>query len=142
MRLPETPPWGGQDTQDLLGTARHDRENRTARIAEPTMQMLLRWAIRFVEDLADDIIAAHDEYLELRSRTPHQRRRTGRQGPPGQHRHVLGELEQVITTYLQDLRDRGESLPGRRGKTGSWRSTGCGSRQLWTTDRLTSKTVR
>jgi hypothetical protein len=43
------------------------------------MQMLLRWAIRFVENLADDIIPAYDEYLELRSRTPDQRRRTGRQ---------------------------------------------------------------
>jgi hypothetical protein len=43
------------------------------------MQMLLRWAIRFVEDLADDIIPAYDEYLELRSRTPDQRRSTGRQ---------------------------------------------------------------
>jgi hypothetical protein len=45
------------------------------------MQMLLRWAIRFVEDLADDIIPAYDEYLELRCRTPDQRRRTGRQNP-------------------------------------------------------------
>ncbi len=118
MRLPEAPPWGGQDTQDLLGAARRDRENRTARIGEPTMQMLLRWAIRFVEDLADDIIAAHDEYLELRSRSPHQRRRTGRQGRTGQHRHRRGELEQAIAAYLQDLRDRGESLPGRRGENG------------------------
>jgi hypothetical protein len=118
MRLPDAPPWGGQDTQDLLGARRQDRENRTARIGEPTMQMLLRWAIRFVEDLADDIIPAHDEYLELRSRTPDQRRRTGRRGAKGQRRHRRAELEQVTAAYLQDLRDRGESLPGRPGENG------------------------
>lgn len=50
------------------------------RIGKPTMEMLLRWAIRFVEDLADDIISAYDEYLELRSRTPDQPRRTSRHG--------------------------------------------------------------
>jgi hypothetical protein len=48
------------------------------RIGKPTMEMLFGWAIRFVEDLADDIISTCDEYLELRSRTPDQRRRTGR----------------------------------------------------------------
>jgi hypothetical protein len=119
MRLPEPPPWGGQDTKDLLGAARHDRENRTARIGEPTMQMLLRWAIRFVEDLADDIIAAHDEYLVLRTRTPDYRRRTVGQGRRGQLRHRPGELEQAAAAYLQDVRDRGESLPGRRGEHGN-----------------------
>jgi hypothetical protein len=119
MRLPEHPPWGGEDAHDLLGARRQGRENRTARIGELTMQMLLRWAIRFVEDLADDIIAAHDEYLELRSRTPDFRRATGRQGPKGHHWHQRGELEQVTAAYLQGLRERGESLPGRRSENGN-----------------------
>jgi hypothetical protein len=50
------------------------------RIGKPTMEMLLRWAMRFVKDLADDIISTYDDYLEVPSRTPDQRRRTGRQG--------------------------------------------------------------
>lgn len=118
MRLPDAPPWSGEDIQDLLGTRWHYRENRTPRIDEPTMQMLLHWAIRFVEDLAGDIIAAHDEYLEFRSRTPHQRRRSGRQGQKGHHRHRRGELAQRVAAYLKHLRDHGEPLPGRRREDG------------------------
>jgi hypothetical protein len=69
------------------------------------MQMLLRWAIRGVEDPADDIIPAYDEYLELRSRTPDQRHRTGRQNrrntstsdlrEPG-CRHPVGVLKPML----------------------------------------------
>jgi hypothetical protein len=119
MRLPDTPLWDGEDTQDLLGTRWRYRVNRTPRIGEPTMQMLLHWAIRFVEDLADDIIAAHNEYLELRSRTPSHRRRSGCcLSRKGQHWHRPGELEQTAAAYLQGLRDRGEPLPGRRGEDG------------------------
>jgi integrase len=118
LRLPDAPPWDGEDTHGLLGATRRDHVNRTPRIGEPTMQTLLHWAIRFVENLAEDIIAAHDEYLELRSRTPHQRCRSGRQGRKGQHRHKRNQLKQTIAAYLQDLRDRGEPLPGRRGEDG------------------------
>ncbi|OIJ85071.1 hypothetical protein BIV25_45030 [Streptomyces sp. MUSC 14] len=122
MRLPDAPPWAGEDTQDLLRGTRVDRENRTRRIAEPTMQMLLLWAIRFVEDFAEDILAAHAERLQLHANTTDGRRRAGTNRQP---RHRSGELRPKVIAYLNDLRERGEGLPGIRTGTGklviSWR---------------------
>ncbi len=125
MRLPDAPPWAGEDTQDLLaGKRSRSMDNRTRRIGEPTMQMLLSWAIRFIEDFADDILAAHAESVELHARTTMGRRRAG----PRHHRqprHRSGELAPKVTAYLEDLRARGEALPGRRLDNGdlvvNWR---------------------
>lgn len=51
MRLPEMPPWGGDSAGVLLGKgSRSTMENLTPRINEDTMQALLLWALRFVED--------------------------------------------------------------------------------------------
>ncbi|MFD4248014.1 hypothetical protein ACFWP3_41545 [Streptomyces sp. NPDC058525] len=111
MRLPDAPPWGGEDTKDLLGRTRGDRENLTPRIGEARMQTLLHWAVRFVEDFSQDILAAHTEQLERHSRTPEMRRRSGTQG---QGRHQKGELRAKVAAYLEDLRERGQPLPGRR----------------------------
>ncbi|MFD5063822.1 hypothetical protein [Streptomyces sp. NPDC058394] len=116
MRLPDAPPWAGEDTQDLMGRTRGDRENRTRRIGEATMQALLSWAIRFVEDFAEDILAAYAERIELHSRTPEMRRRAGH---TGQDRHSFGELKQKAADYLDGLRQRGESLPGTRRADGT-----------------------
>ncbi|MER6706852.1 hypothetical protein [Streptomyces fumanus] len=99
-------------------------DNRTRRIGEPTMQMLLSWAIRFTEDFAGDILAAHAESVGLHARTTMGRRRSG----PRHHRqprHLPGELAPKVTAYLEDLRARGEALPGRRLDNGdlviNWR---------------------
>ena len=108
MRLPAPPPWGGEDSRDLLGRIRSDADNRTRRIGEGTMQLLLLWAIRFTEDFAGDILAAHAEYLDLHGKNPENRRRPGT-SPAAAHRP--GELAAKVTAYLQDLRDRGEPLP-------------------------------
>ncbi|MEU5108170.1 hypothetical protein AB0H07_38935 [Streptomyces sp. NPDC021354] len=118
MRLPDAPPWAGEDTQDLLGRRRGYRENRTRRIGEITMQMTLRWAIRFVEDFSDDILVAHAEYLELHHRMPEWRRVFGTQMPSGVTRHRKGELARKTAAYLDDLRKRGEALPGTRREDG------------------------
>ncbi len=112
MRLPPAPPWAGEDSEELLGRLRSTRrENLTRRIAEPTMQMLLRWAIRFVEDFADDILAARDEHAELYRRTPEGRRFIGAQD---QTRHQPGALRTKVLAYLNDLGERGGALPGVR----------------------------
>lgn len=119
MRLPDAPPWAGEDTRDLLGDrTRPGWENRTRRIGEPTMQMLLRWAICFVEDLSDDILHAHAEYLELHSRMPERRQAEGTQARPGQPRHLPGELQTKVAAYLQGLRERGDALPGTQRADG------------------------
>ena len=90
IRLPDAPPWAGEVIQDLMGRTRGDRENRTRRIGEVTMQSLLRWALRFVEDLAEDILAAHAEYLGLRSRNVEVRRKAGL---TGQRRRQPGQVQ-------------------------------------------------
>ncbi|MFF9547374.1 hypothetical protein ACF1B4_27760 [Streptomyces albidoflavus] len=112
LRLPEAPPWDGEDTKDLLERTRGDRENRTKRISEQTMQPLLRWSIRFLEDFSEDILAAWDEYRMLRSRRPEHRR--------GQRRgRKSGELQAELTAFLDGLRSRGEGLPGNRRDDGT-----------------------
>jgi integrase len=118
MRLPDAPPWGGADTKDLLERGRGDRENRTPRIGEKTMQTLLSWAIRFVEVLAEDILAAHDEHMELKARMPEQRQKQGTQSQPSQPRHGYGDLKAKTIAYLDRLRRRGEPLPGIRREDG------------------------
>lgn len=115
MRLPDSPPWGGADTRDLLDRPYTTRANRTRRIGEPTMQMLLVWAIRFVEDFAEDILSAHAEYLDVHSRFPDGKKAGER---PWAHRHRRGELEPRVVAYLQELERRGEGLPGRRRDDG------------------------
>ncbi|MDT5230788.1 MAG: hypothetical protein QOI39_1288 [Mycobacterium sp.] len=56
-RLPEAPPWNGERLHHLLG-GRRSQELTTPRIPPPTMNALLAWALRFIEDLAPDITAA------------------------------------------------------------------------------------
>ncbi|MEV0536201.1 hypothetical protein [Kitasatospora sp. NPDC050463] len=118
MRMPDAPPWGGEDCHELLGRKRKFRDNRTRRIAEPTMQMLLRWAIRFVEDFSDDILAAYGEYQIMHDRMPEWRRELGTQASADQPRHAMGELARKVAAYLDDLRERGEPLPGIRRQDG------------------------
>ncbi|SOD83051.1 apolipoprotein A1/A4/E family protein [Streptomyces sp. Ag109_G2-15] len=138
LRLPEAPPWDGEDTQDLLERTRGDRENRTKRIGEHTMQALLRWAIRFLEDFSEDVLAAWDEYRTLLSRRPEHMRGKRR-------RRQSGELQADVTAYLDRLRSRSESLPGTRRDDGTleiaWRHIAsqlncAGSFQVTTSGRM------
>jgi hypothetical protein len=108
------------------------------------MQLLLLWAIRFTEDFADDILAAHAEHLDLHGKNPENRRRPGT-SPAAAHRP--GELAAKVTAYLQDLRDRGEPLPGKRDESGTrvidWRHLsrimGCNSMERTSTGRMISE---
>ncbi|MGW8992586.1 hypothetical protein ACWGRF_22005 [Streptomyces zhihengii] len=112
LRLPEAPPWDGEDTRVLLERTRGDRENRTKRIGEHTMQGLLRWAVRFLEDFSEDILAAWDEYRTLLARRPERMRGKRRQRKPG-------ELRADVAAYIGRLRSDGESLPGTRRDDGT-----------------------
>jgi len=116
MRLPEAPPWNDDAAHELLGKYAHRRGNRTARIAEGTMQPLLHWALRFVEDFGQDILAAHSEYLRLRSRSP-QARRARECGPLP--RQPNGAIEDRVRAYLAQLGERGGALPGKRNEHGA-----------------------
>ncbi|MFJ4609541.1 hypothetical protein [Streptomyces griseus] len=114
MRMPATPPWGGADSREIFGRMRAERENRTPRIGELTMQHLLIWAVRFIEDFAPDILAAHAEYLELHSQDIEHRRRKEKV-----ERSPQGEILRRMSAYLDQLRDHGGMLPGRAGDDGT-----------------------
>ncbi|MCY0927898.1 hypothetical protein OTB20_17090 [Streptomyces sp. H27-H1] len=118
MRLPPAPPWDGEASQDLLGRSVKGRVNLTRRIGEQTMQLLLLWSIRFIEDFAEDIVAANVEYLDLRSRRPDSPLVADRLRQPGLRRR-RGELRAQVSAHLEGLRERGESLPGIRDEDGT-----------------------
>lgn len=51
-------PWGGAAVHDLMRESKACRENPTPRIGETTMEPLLDWFLRTIEELAPDITAA------------------------------------------------------------------------------------
>ncbi|MGX8908602.1 hypothetical protein ACR820_25810 [Streptomyces netropsis] len=108
-RLPEMPPWGGKDSRILLGKSQRDRENRTPRIQEATMAMLLFWALRFVQDFSDDLVAVMQEARPLFGLQPGRRGNKG--GRPRSSRP--GSLAPHIDALVEDFRRTGRPLPGR-----------------------------
>lgn len=114
MRLPEMPPWGGDASRELFGKTRSHMENLTPRIDEDTMQAVLLWALRFVNDFADDIIAAHKEFLYLYSRGVEAMRLSGERNA----RLPLGGAIRVITEYAESVWREHGSLPGRMNDDG------------------------
>ncbi|MER5867651.1 hypothetical protein [Kitasatospora sp. NPDC002040] len=115
-RLPAMPPFGGKDSRILLGKSERHPENRTPRIQETTMSMTLCWALRFVEDFAEDIIAALAEFRPLFGFHP------GRYSPGLPHRRVRvpGQAGATpeIGALLADFRRTGRELPGRLDESG------------------------
>lgn len=114
VRLPACEPWQGEDVKDLLGGRTRPRENRTPRLATNTIELLLMWSLRFVEDFADDIIAAFHEYLRLFPYGPSTRQHGNRVA----RRSVEDVLPDLIN-YLDRLKATGEGLPGRGGRDGT-----------------------
>ncbi|NEC02216.1 hypothetical protein G3I37_04565 [Streptomyces anulatus] len=116
MRLPAAPPWNGEDPRDLFEKVRPHMENRTPRIDERTMQTLLVWALRFVEDFATDIMSAHTEHTRLHELSPELiHRPAGRQKRGG---YLPGQLRRAVIAYLDKLYADGGHLPGHRSSDG------------------------
>ena len=80
-------------------------ENRTARIPEAVLGPLLGWALRWVEEFADDVVAAHDEWTALNANTSVNRRRRRRP----RARDVPTQLEALLARYRAERRP----LPAR-----------------------------
>ncbi|WP_410812232.1 hypothetical protein [Micromonospora sp. 067-2] len=110
-RLPEAPPWGGERVRDVLEGGRYRGENRTPRIHPDTMTALLSWSLRFVDDFAEDIIAAFDEHKSLVNHTPGRRHtRPPRVGP----RRPRNALTDDVARVLERYRAHGMGVPGQR----------------------------
>jgi integrase len=117
-RLPAAPPWGGERLRDILGQGRVFDENRTPRIHPATMTALLAWCLRFVEDFAEDITTAFDEYKFLSTRNNRARiARDGKRTP--QDRRGQGEVTAMVEALLADYRDRQRAIPGQREPDGT-----------------------
>ena len=78
-------------------------ENKTARIPETVQTPLLVWAMRFVDDFADDIIEAIGIWVKLRN-------------PQAQDNHPRGSSRERVRTFLMDCENQGRAVPGREGK--------------------------
>ncbi|MGW4651817.1 integrase [Kitasatospora sp. NPDC004289] len=99
------PPWDEVGMDDYLPAATTTGgENAREVLAEETMGPLLVWAIRLVEDLADDILAAHAEARRLRDTA-----RAQQATPAGR---------QALNAYLAERIAAGSPLPAaiRDGK--------------------------
>ncbi|MDG4795453.1 hypothetical protein [Micromonospora sp. WMMD1082] len=111
VQLPQPPPWNGDPPSELLGGAKRPRENSTARIGAATMEPLLMWALRFVEDFADDIITAYHEYLRLRGRSASLRHRSA--GYTGDFTSPQ-QAKAAVRAWLCHLKQAGRGLPSRQ----------------------------
>ncbi|MER5358847.1 hypothetical protein [Streptomyces sp. NPDC002785] len=88
---------------------RRARENATDRIPEQVFSPYLVWALRWINDFADDVVEAHDEWRQLnRWSMPSRRRR--RQKPIGRH-----ESSRLLGRVLNRYRAEGRPLPGWQG---------------------------
>jgi integrase len=116
LRLPDPLPWGDDDVRDLVGPTRTALENRTPRIHDTTLVPLLAWAVRFVCDLADDIIPAYRQWAFLSTQGRRNVDPAWRARRP--YRSTVSMLLQEV---LGDLASHGLGLPGNVGPDGKRR---------------------
>lgn len=105
--------------------SRRGWENATDRIPEPVHAPLLVWALRWVDDFADDVLRACTEWSELYAQGRASRRRRGQPVIRG----VPGRLAAVLSQY----RAEGRPLPGYHGavnRSHLTREVQCSSRYL------------
>lgn len=114
-RLPEMPPWGGKDSRILLGKSERHAENRTLRIPEATMSMMLFWALRFVQNFSDDLVAVINEARPLVGLQPGRR---GCSGPRVRRSGGRGSLAPQVDELIAEFRRTDRPLPGRVGTDG------------------------
>ena len=113
IRLPACPPWDGADLRDLLGDPATPGVNRTPRINTDTIDLLLMWALRFVNDFSQDITAAFHDHLALWRYGAEVRDTNLRKQFPRQRLTTAAAQD-----YLDRLRRSGGTLPGRRTEDG------------------------
>jgi hypothetical protein len=88
-RIP-MPPWESGGLRDYLPADEAKNENTTPPIHPAVMSPLLIWALRFVEDFADDILAAWEERQRLIGQIPDH-------PDPDAARRLRALIEQHIT---------------------------------------------
>ncbi|WDZ88796.1 hypothetical protein [Nocardiopsis sp. HUAS JQ3] len=107
-RLPRRRPWGMASTDDLVGAKRAQSPyNTTPRIDPATMEALLAWALRMIEDFGPDIRdAAQEVRLLLDGRHPATL--------AARERFGHAPLKERFASYLAQLQRANRGLPGTR----------------------------
>jgi hypothetical protein len=104
--------------------SKHGLENATDRIPEPVHAPLLVWALRWVDDFADDILRACSEWSALEPYTRKDRIRR----PP-----IFHGVPERLAAVLSQYRAEGRPLPGHHGAVNHShlaREVQCGDGQL------------
>ncbi|MFD5720920.1 integrase [Streptomyces sp. NPDC127036] len=91
------PPWEKEGVDDYLPAATSAGENSTAPITERTMGPILIWAMRMVDDFADDILAAWSERQRLRAAAMRQK--------------ATGASRKALMAFLDDVAAEGRPVP-------------------------------
>lgn len=105
LKMPPGAPWGGQRTMDLIGAMVQPKVNLTARIADATLQPLLVWAFRFVDEFADDVVAGQRTWVAFAKQRPARRKRMIRK--------ANGTIRASVEAYIAAAVEAQEPLPGR-----------------------------
>ncbi|KXP06837.1 hypothetical protein [Tsukamurella pseudospumae] len=102
-RFDAVAPWAGSAPAKLAASPCRPAgaENTTPRIAPATMEPLLHWSLRMVEDIGPDIIAALTEVKQLDAGTH----------PSQQHLHNLTSRERV-QAFVADATAHSRPVPG------------------------------
>ncbi|MDH6709893.1 integrase [Kitasatospora sp. MAA19] len=88
---------------------RGGRENATSRIPEQVHAPMLVWALRWVDDFSEDVLAAYEEWQQLDRWTKKSRKRRGQE--PLARAQVIPSVIGVLDRY----RAEGRPLPGWKG---------------------------
>jgi hypothetical protein len=102
------PAWDSEGLDDYLPAATAAGENATEPISPATMGPLLVWALKFTEEFAADILAAHEEERRLRQVIE------GHLAQPASR----GAQPPALTAYLEDLQAHGKPLPAQPAARG------------------------
>lgn len=103
-RIP-LPPWETQGFRHFLPADTTPNENTTPPIHPAVIAPLLTWAMRFTDDLAEDIIAARAERDRLRARITTA---------------VSPDAERILTGLFEDHLTTGTPIPATRNASGGY----------------------
>jgi integrase len=105
-RLGTRRPWHGAAGENLVPVPLNGRANKTPRIAPETMEALLAWSLRMLEDIGPDIAAARSAWRQLRQCTH-----------PSQQGFADLSQRQRLAALLSATARAGGALPGKRDDT-------------------------
>jgi len=100
-------PWKGRSPHIVAGSKQTAGENKTPRLPEDVISPLLTWSLKYITVFAADILAARAELEALQQKQKQLIAADGRCSEPTR----LRRRRERLITYLDQLRERGRSVP-------------------------------